>query len=176
MNTPSPVENEIKNEFRQSGTPPPRSKQTQYDTDDAMFKDRVITPEFPVDIFEDQNGTPVRIPKYVPTMTLGNLTWKEMTGVRYQMINARILERYGYYNISSDLHVKFTDAVITSQNHQAKMLTLVLTQQYGMYREEKSTQEPEDTPENERGAALGRIWDRVRQSQKNKPKSFDGNY
>ena len=98
-------------------------------------------------------------------MTLGNLTWKEMKALRYKMINARILERLGYMSISADIHVNYTDTVVTSQCHQGFLLRAVLTEQYFINRNEQSLQQLDDATGEERASPLGKLWDTIRQSQ-----------
>jgi len=173
------INKDISNEFRREGIPPPRKEggAAMYENDDTMFKERVITPEMPVDYVEEkyldfegkQQVRIFRLPRYVPTMTLGNLTWREMKALRYLMTNARILERHGYMNPSADIHVKYTDTVVTSQCHQGKLLTFVLTQQYGLKRDEQSFMKTED-PKNkeERESPIGKLWDKMREGQQKK--------
>lgn len=173
------VSKDIGNEFRREGIPPPRKEggAAMYEGDDTMFKERVITPEMPVDYveenYEDIEGNPyikiIRLPRYVPTMTLGNLTWREMKALRYLMANARILERYGYMNPSADIHVKYTDTVVTSQCHQGKLLTFVLTQQYGLKRDERSLMETDGIDnQDERESPLGKMYDKIKGMQQSR--------
>lgn len=167
---------EVNNELRREGIPPPRKTGVTYDTDDTMFKADIINPVMPVeyakDIYEDpttgeEQSFVHRLPKYVPTMTLGNLTWKEMKALRYKMVNARILERLGYMGISADIHVNYTDTVVTSQCHQGFLLRAVLTEQYFINRNEQSAQKLEDTTTagNEQTSPLGKLWDAIRHNQ-----------
>ena len=167
---------EVNNEFRREGIPPPRKTSVTYDSDDTMFKANVINPSMPVDYAEDTYEDPItgakqsfvhRLPKYVPTMTLGNLTWKEMKALRYKMVNARTLERLGYMGISADIHVNYTDTVVTSQCHQGFLLRAVLTEQYFINRNEQSTQKLEDAAAagDERASPLGKLWDTIRHGQ-----------
>lgn len=172
------MDQDIGNEFRRDGIPPPRKEggAAMYDSDESMFKERVITPEMPVDYVEeivlDVDGNEqkkvFRLPRYVPTMTLGNLTWREMKALRYSMANARTLERYGYMGPSADIHVKYTDTVVTSQCHQGKLLTFVLTQQYGLKRDEQSFMHTEEPGAQERESPISKIWDKVREGQQKK--------
>ena len=166
---------EVNSELRREGIPPPRKTGVTYDTDDTMFKADIINPVMPVEYAKDTYEDPItgekqsfvhRLPKYVPTMTLGNLTWKEMKALRYKMVNARILERLGYMGISADIHVNYTDTVITSQCHQGFLLRAVLTEQYFINRNEQSAQKLEDTTAgDERASPLGKLWDSIRHSQ-----------
>lgn len=141
----------------------PGDLMAQVTGDQELFKYELITPHEPMAVAEfeyfydapDGNGGTVQktgkykkiVPKLVSTMALGNLNTKEVGLARIYTELSRIAARHNYTNIAISYYLKVVHLNVTSQSHQAQLLSQILSETVRVSRKEETWAGTNEAPE-----------------------------
>lgn len=155
-------------------TPPPRLDGMPYTDDEISFRHKLITPETPEAFLKSETpdlsgkNTVFRLPAYSHTMTIGNYNMGDLEAARLMFTIARVLESHGYYNLAIAWLTRIVDLNVTSLSYQAKLLTQLTTQHYGIFRKEEITE-----PDDERKGRGGDLMKKINELRMMERRSFD---
>jgi len=164
-------DNVVREELIGAGLLPARPDGTMYQTDEPMFKTQLITPQEPIEYLKLSDGRIVAVPKLTQTMALGNLNTTEVKLARLYAYLELTCKRYGYYDTAINYYYKIVHLNVTSQSHQAQLLSQVLTQNVRVSRREESFLTQRETAEKGVG---NNIVDKIKESAHNQPQQQGG--
>ncbi len=104
---------EIRDDMKKEGYPPAPRNEIPFSDDDFNFKKFIVTPQEPTEYLKDkETGSVYELPRYTPTMALGNLDSDRESAMRDDFHIFNILSRHGYNGRAKECLRDITDRII----------------------------------------------------------------